>query len=280
MKHHTLKYIFRKEVMDIFQYFTSLFGIRIAFFSADGEELQVGLDKPICKYCQLLREKLNFENACLSTDKEKRNLVAQKKELMSYQCHGGMIEAIMPVYYSDELMGFIMIGQFRSPELVIPAHYLQVWHEKYGTNEFEEAYKKTPCLKSNTIDDVLGLFSVLVKYITSRRMISPEKMNSIYSLVSYMEEHPEENLSLLQASELALCSTSTLSHQFKKITNKSFKQFQLDTKLARAKEMLKEDSGITIREIAYKLGYNDPLYFSKLYKKHFGCSPKSRLNKD
>ena len=30
---------------------------------------------------------------------------------------------------------------------------------------------------------------------------------------------------------------------------------------------------ITIREVARKVGYDDPYYFSRLYKKYRGCSP-------
>ncbi len=277
---YTLKYIFRNEVREIFKYFTSLFGIRIAFFSVDGEELQVGLDKPICIYCQMLRNQLKCDRVCLDWDQNKRNQAEQKRELISYQCHGGMLEAIMPIYYSDNLVGFIMIGQFRSPEQKIPTKYLKQWQKKFGTQDLAEAYKETPCLRQEHIDDILGLFSSLVKYITSHRMIAPKELDNIFNLVSYIEEHPEENLSVSHAADLACCSTSTLTHQFKKATGKSFKQFQIDVKFKRAKELFQANPSLTIREVAYKLGFEDPLYFSKLYKKHYGQSPKSHLKKE
>jgi len=40
----------------------------------------------------------------------------------------------------------------------------------------------------------------------------------------------------------------------------------------KAKEMLKE-SNRTIKEICFEIGYNDPNYFSRLFKKNVGVSP-------
>jgi len=39
-----------------------------------------------------------------------------------------------------------------------------------------------------------------------------------------------------------------------------------------ASRMLKENN-LTVSEIAYKVGYNDPSYFSRSFKKMFGKNP-------
>jgi len=89
----TAKFIFQKDVQEIFNYFTRFLGIRIVFFSYDGQELTAGDDRLKCKYCRLLREKLGFENICIRLDREKQILAKKKRALITYKCHGGMIEA-------------------------------------------------------------------------------------------------------------------------------------------------------------------------------------------
>ena len=111
---YSIKFIFKKEANRIFNVFTNLFDIRIAFFSSSGKELSVGKNKPICSFCSLLRERLDLEIKCLDLDRKKRLEAAQQKKLIVYQCHGGMPEAIRPIYIEDELIGFVMIGQFRT----------------------------------------------------------------------------------------------------------------------------------------------------------------------
>ena len=65
----------------------------------------------------------------------------------------------------------------------------------------------------------------------------------------------------------------TLLHvKLKKIAGLSSTEFINNIRLNEAKRMLQEGN-FTISEIAYKVGYNDPAYFSKSFKKLFGKAP-------
>ena len=47
-----------------------------------------------------------------------------------------------------------------------------------------------------------------------------------------------------------------------------------------AKELLKNvKTGLMIKEIAEMAGYNDPYYFSRLFRKLFGKSPRAWINR-
>ena len=59
---------------------------------------------------------------------------------------------------------------------------------------------------------------------------------------------------------------------FKKCTGVSPYQYFLDLKIARAKELL-EQQQFTVKEIAYMLSFDDPYYFSHLFKKKTGLPP-------
>ena len=59
---------------------------------------------------------------------------------------------------------------------------------------------------------------------------------------------------------------------FKKCTGVSPYQYFLDLKIARAKELL-EQGQFSVKEIAYMLSFDDPYYFSHLFKKKTGLPP-------
>lgn len=43
-------------------------------------------------------------------------------------------------------------------------------------------------------------------------------------------------------------------------------------RVTKAKELL-EDETVSIKEVCYKVGYSDPNYFSKIFKKATGMTP-------
>lgn len=72
----------------------------------------------------------------------------------------------------------------------------------------------------------------------------------------------------------------TLMHmKLKKITGLSTTEFIRNIRLGEAEKMLRKGH-LTVSEIAYRVGFNDPTYFSKSFKKHFGKLPSSIASKE
>jgi AraC-like DNA-binding protein/ligand-binding sensor protein len=273
----SVKFIFQQDAQRIFRYFTRMFGIRIVFFSSDGQEVNVGDNRPPCRYCSLLRNTLGFEYKCHQTDHKKQLRAAASRRLVTYQCHAKMTEAVMPVYAAEKLIGFIMIGQFRIHRTL----KLPIWLKSQGhaiVKQLAAAYKNAPFYPPEMVENILGLFTVLVEFIVSRHLINIKNSQSIEHIIAYLDEHPEEMLSLPEAADLLRCSVSSLSHRFKEAANTSFKNYQIARKLDAADEYMNTHPELSIAQITRQLGFKDPLYFSRLYKKYRGKSPRYQRN--
>ena len=270
---YLLKYVFQEKAQEILDTFTELFGIRIAFFSTEGKELKVGKSKPLCRYCQLLRTRLDYEHTCKWLDQKMRQAAIDAGQTIHYNCHGGMMESITPVIMDENLIGFLMIGQFRTSTKPLDPAINCVWKKQIGTDELQKAFESTPYYSEKDTKYILKLFNILVDYILYRHMIELHGDNSIQPLISFLQMHIEESLDVSQGAKILMQSKSSLVHKFKKATGKSFKKYQIDLKLNRADKYFKEKPQMTIREVAYRLGYEDPYYFSRLYKKYRGRSP-------
>lgn len=68
-------------------------------------------------------------------------------------------------------------------------------------------------------------------------------------------------------------SRSTLAEKLKTLTGLTPSGFINDIRLRTAYTMLEKDHTIRISELAYSVGFNDPKYFSTLFRKKFGFSP-------
>ena len=65
---------------------------------------------------------------------------------------------------------------------------------------------------------------------------------------------------------------SYLSSIFKDFHKISPKEYLLEVRMKRAKELL-ETTDQPIKIIAYSVGYLDPLHFSKAFRQYYDCSP-------
>ena len=138
-----LELVFDVKVREIFDNFTSLFGIRIAYFGPDGEELEVGLDRPCCEYCLLLRHSLGDDEVRRASDSERQHEAALSRDLLSYRCHGGLFEAIKPLFVDSGLIGFVVIGQART-EGAVPEDKLGHWNSVYCDDRFQKPLQRFP----------------------------------------------------------------------------------------------------------------------------------------
>ena len=62
-------------------------------------------------------------------------------------------------------------------------------------------------------------------------------------------------------------------NQIKMVTGMTPNDYIVSFKMDRAKLLLSDESCYPIAEVAYRVGYSDPIYFSRTFKKHVGVSP-------
>ena len=72
-------------------------------------------------------------------------------------------------------------------------------------------------------------------------------------------------------------SSSTIYNKLRSITGLNVSGFIRDIRLKESKRMAEEDPTLRVSDLAYKVGFRDPRYFSTCFKKQFGIQPKEYL---
>ena len=93
------------------------------------------------------------------------------------------------------------------------------------------------------------------------------------AIVNLFRKHPERNYSLEELAESVNMSVRNMSARFREIMGTSVHQYQMDLKLEMAYRDLRTGT-LNVREVADRYGFSDAFYFSKLFKKKFGVTPK------
>lgn len=135
--------------------------------------------------------------------------------------------------------------------------YLEMSQKKYITkttliNEFK--------------NEVERLFSILEQYMLVY------KDNIVRQACQYVVENVDDKISLTTISNTLGISKNYFCSLFKQETGENFLNFVTNTKMNRAKYLLKEKN-MRVYEVCNFLGYTDTTYFTKLFKKHVGMTP-------
>lgn len=88
----------------------------------------------------------------------------------------------------------------------------------------------------------------------------------------YMRSHFREKIDLAFCSSLCGLSQSRFVHLFREAVGVSPYRYHLDLRLEHAAELLAFTDD-TVKEIAFEAGFEDQLYFSRLFHKRHGISP-------
>ncbi len=103
-----------------------------------------------------------------------------------------------------------------------------------------------------------------------------ESVNKKYlvdQMVSYMEDHYNEKISLDQIAENMYLSPFYISKIFKSETGDTPIRHLINIRLEKAKDLLEEGYDGSIQEVAALVGYDDAYHFSKLFKKYYNITP-------
>ena len=121
-------------------------------------------------------------------------------------------------------------------------------------------------LKQIVSDIILHLYGVL-------EMRKPKKADGAIDMAElYIIEHYAEPINLEEISNLVNLSQHYLSRMFKQEKKIGFSDYVAMVRIEQAKKLLMVD-GLAVKEVALMVGFQDPNYFSKSFKKITGKTP-------
>lgn len=96
---------------------------------------------------------------------------------------------------------------------------------------------------------------------------------AINKSMDYIRSRYAEPLEREELAEVASLSMSYFSIMFKKVAGCTPTQYITKVRLDKAKQML-QSSSMTVSEVAREVGYQDPLYFARVFSQHAGMPPR------
>ena len=118
-----------------------------------------------------------------------------------------------------------------------------------------------------------SLFTSLNTMMNGENRVSPH----VEAALRFIQENYSENISLETIAANSVVDPSHLSRTFKKETGEAVTDCINRTRIEKAKELL-AFTNMLAYEVAEAVGFKDPAYFSLVFKKFTGVSPKEFKN--
>ena len=124
----------------------------------------------------------------------------------------------------------------------------------------------------------LQLILVFFKRVKSRQHeqmqnYTSQKKKLIYRAMAYIEEHLTEKLNVAQIAESVYLSPNYFRTTFKDVTGLSPMEYMNRMRIVKSLEYLEMEQ-LSVAEAAEKVGIYDANYFSRMFKKVMGYSPR------
>ena len=136
---------------------------------------------------------------------------------------------------------------------------------------FDEIRAQRPLYQMKACASILSLVSEVLT--RERRKEQPNYYEKIVTKAKYlMETNVYSAINLPSISDQLGVSTSRLNEIFKTYTSMTPYQYYIHIKIHKAEGILEQED-IPIKEVAYKMGFEDQYYFSRLFKNKTGIAP-------
>ena len=133
-------------------------------------------------------------------------------------------------------------------------HLLSEWEQKHSVNQAKSL-----------------IYDIFEKIANDQKMSA--KDSSIANSICYMDTNFQDPKTDIETvCEAAFVTASTLQRGFAKHVGMSPKQYLTQLRMNRALELLAENE-LSIKDISLACGFIDEKYFSRAFKKKYGCSP-------
>ena len=131
---------------------------------------------------------------------------------------------------------------------------LEAWNQQHSVNQAKSI-----------------IYDILEKMANDQKTSISD--TAVANCVRYMDEHfCDPKLDIEAVCGVAFISVSSLQRAFAKHFGMSPKQYLIQHRMNRALELLTENE-LSVKEISFVCGFTDEKYFSRAFKKKYGCSP-------
>ena len=135
-----------------------------------------------------------------------------------------------------------------------------------------ELTRRAPGYRFASVTCLMHLIGYLSRHYFASTRVEQRPIRKISEVMSYIEEHSAEAITIRDLTRIAGVSESTLTRAFHKIMGHSPIDHVIRVRVGRAADLLRR-TDLRVTEIAFECGFSDSNYFARQFRHILGTSP-------
>lgn len=132
-------------------------------------------------------------------------------------------------------------------------------------------------LQRTNYEDLLNMnlrhiFLIINRYLKEENDVGTEMLDEVERATHYFNEHYNQQIVIEDYAKERAMTANWFIQSFKKITKFTPMQYILSLRMTNAMNLI-DTTNYNMTQIAYAVGYDNSMYFSRVFKKHTGMTP-------
>lgn len=262
----------RKTLYSLLEDFNKLTEMKVSIFDAEENEVAF-YPKKYTPFCELLRKDKEMDERCVHCDKKAFEYCKETKKRYSYICHAGLFECWSPIFYNDEIIGYIALGQNR-----ITNGRPLINKENSNFSKLLEMYNRLVPVDEEKVHSAIRVLEACTGYEYLKTVIGRINQKIDLEIERFIDERLNDVLSVDLLCDHFHLPRNEIYSIFDKYFKRTPAKYIKEKRINKACELL-ETTNLKVSNIGESVGLFDYNYFSKIFKNEIGCSPREYRKK-
>lgn len=270
----------KQALLQLFTDFYEISGQRTAIFD---KHFQVVLEYPDHNpFCAQIRKSEEGTRRCMDCDLYGLNAARESESYVVYRCHANLIEVCAPIRDDCGIVGYLMFGQLvysRNLEEQMQKTIASCSGFFSSLEELTRLYLGLRRMSPEYVRASANILLTCASYIQAKQLMRANQNPLWIQIQDYIYQNTGQAFSLKRMSEELHASIPSICATAKACSGQTVIQLLTERRVQKAGRYLL-NTDLQIAEIAEKVGIDDYNYFSRIFKKQTGVSPRQyRKNK-
>lgn len=258
-----------EKLTELLRDFYALTGLRAALFDESGSEA-LASPETLPAFCAAVQREPGGRQNCFLCHRNACIEAGRRGAQFSCRCHAGLHQAALPIETGGPAQACLLLDPVLLEE---DRAGILAYAQKTGAQDLAEEGRRWPAAPPEKLEAAVRLLASAVSYacISGIASLDPDSLSA--QLNAYVAENLSEDL-----SSMALCrrfgvSRTTLYHVSTELYGCGIAEQITRLRVQKAAALLTRTE-MSNSEISGAIGIHDYNYFSKVFKKETGLSPR------